>query len=431
MVIEGRLILKVIILTHDKYLFILQIKTFIFTDAYFKDGVMKYNFDEIVDRQDTDCIRIEQCEEIFGTKNVIPLWIADMDFKTPDFIFEAINKRNEHPILGYSLIPKKFNSTFKNWVKKQHNWDIEEEWLGFLSGIVPGLAFAVQIYSEPGDDIIIQTPVYPPFTKVVVNNNRNLISNPIDVVNERFEMNFEDLERKITPKTKMLILCNPHNPGGRMWEIETLKKLADICHKNNIVVISDEIHADMGLWGKKHIPFADVSEKAAEISVTFMAPSKSFNMPGVLTSVFIIPNPALRRKFNAFLMRNELINGNIYAYVATIAAYEKGDEWRKQMLEYIQGNINFLMDFFENNIPQIKPMKPEASFLVWLNCEELGLKHDEIPDFFVKKAGLGLNDGRTFGKGGENCMRLNIACPRSILEKALMQLKNAVDNIAK
>jgi cystathionine beta-lyase len=390
---------------------------------------MKYNFDEIIDRHNTNCVKIEQCEEIFGTKDLIPLWIADMDFKTPDFVFEAIDKRNEHPILGYSLIPEKFNSTFKSWVKKQHNWDIEKEWLGFLSGIVPGLAFSVQIYSNPGDDVIIQTPVYPPFSRVVTNNGRSLVSNPVKVVDGRFEMDFEDLERKITPKTKMLILCNPHNPGGKMWEPETLKKLASICSKNKIVVISDEIHADMGLWGKKHTPFASVSEEAAEISITFMAPSKSFNIPGVLTSVFIISNPVLRRKFNAFLMRNEIMHGSIYAYASTIAAYEKGNEWRKQMIEYIQNNIEFVMTFFESNIPQIKVMKPEASFLIWLNCEGLGLKPEEIPEFFIKKAKLGLNDGRTFGEGGENCMRLNVACPKSILEKALKQLKMALSEL--
>lgn len=389
---------------------------------------MKYNFDEIIDRHNTDCIKIDQCEEVFGTKDVIPLWIADMDFKTPDFVFDAIDKRNKYHILGYSLIPKDFNSTFKNWVKKLHNWDIKEEWLGFLAGIVPGLAFSVQIYSDPGDDIIIQTPVYPPFSRVVTNNKRNLISNPVKTINGHFEMDFEDLERKITSKTRMLILCNPHNPGGRMWEAGTLKKLADICYKNNIVVVSDEIHADMGLWGREHIPFASVSKEAAEISVTFMAPSKSFNMPGVLTSVFIISNPSLKRKFEVFLMRNEIMHGSIYAYASTIAVYEKGDEWRKQMLEYVQKNIEFVIDFFEHNIPQIKVMKPEASFLLWLNCEGLGLRSEEIPEFFVKKAGLGLNDGRTFGEGGENCMRLNVACPKSILEKALNNLKLAIEN---
>lgn len=390
---------------------------------------MKYNFDEVIDRRNTDCIRFELCEKFFGRADVLPLWIADMDFRTPDFIFEAICRRNEHPILGYTVMPQNYFSVIKNWQKQQHQWDIKEEWLGFSAGIVPGLSFCVQVYSNVGDEVIIQPPVYPPFLNVVCKNDRKLIFNPLKEVNGRFEMDFEDLENKITDKTKMLILCNPHNPGGRTWEIENLKKLAEICAKHNIIVVADEIHADMALPGYKHIPFAKSCEIAENISVTFIAPTKAFNMPGLQSSSYVIPNPDIKCKLDTFIDKCELIGGNIFAYMATIAAYEKGNEWRMQMLDYVNENIKFVKDYFEKNIPQIKPMHPEASFLVWLNCEDLGIAPEDLTDFVVHKAGLALNDGRTFGPGGENHLRLNVACPRSVLKIALEKLEKAVKSI--
>jgi cystathionine beta-lyase len=390
---------------------------------------MKYNFDEIIDRRNTGAIKYERCKALYGSDEVLPLWVADMDFRTPDFIFEAIRERCEHPILGYSMPPKEFYPSLIQWIKDHHQWEVKRSWIGFLPGIVPGLSFAVQSLTEPGDEIIVQPPVYYPFFHVVENNKRIVINNPLINTNGKYEMDFEDLEKKITPKTKLFILCNPHNPGGRVWESETLKQLADICTKHNIIVVSDEIHADMVFDGHKHIPFATVSESAAQISLSFMAPSKTFNMPGLISSSYIIPNEELRNRFVDFLEASELTGGNIFAYAATVAAYQKGEEWRKQMLEYVQGNIEFVVDLMKNNIPQIKPMKPEASFLIWLNCEELGMDTDELFEFFAKKAGLGLNKGTTFGLGGENHLRLNVACSRSILEKAMEQLSVAVKSL--
>jgi cystathionine beta-lyase len=389
---------------------------------------MKYNFDEIIDRRNTGSVKIERCKALYGTDNVLPLWVADMDFRTPDFIFEAIRERCEHPILGYSMPSKEFYPSLINWINNHHQWEVKRQWVGFLPGIVPGLAFAVQSLTNPGDEVIVQPPVYYPFFHVVNNNNRIVINNPLKTVNGKFEMDFENLERNITSKTKLFILCNPHNPGGKVWDFDTLKQLADICAKHHIIVVSDEIHADMVFEGYKHIPFATVSEQAAQISITFMAPSKTFNMPGLISSSYIIPNEVLRERFSDFLEASELSGGNIFAYAATVAAYEKGDEWRKQMLEYVQGNIKFVVDFLKTNIPQIKPMIPEASFLVWLNCKELGMETDELFDFFVQKAGLGLNKGTIFGQGGEYHLRLNVATPKSILEKAMKQLQLAVNS---
>jgi cystathionine beta-lyase len=308
-----------------------------------------------------------------------------------------------------------------------HQWEVKRPWISFLPGIVPGLSFAVQSLTLPGDEVIVQPPVYYPFFHVVSNNKRVVINNPLKNINGKYEMDFMDMESKITSKTKMFILCNPHNPGGRVWSKETLIQLADICTKNNIIVVSDEIHADMVFEGHKHIPFATVSDNAAQKSLTFMAPSKTFNMPGLISSSYIIPNEELRNRFVDFLEASELTGGNIFAYAATVAAYNKGDEWRKQMLGYVSDNIDYVVDFLKTNIAQIKPMIPEASFLIWLNCEELDMETDELFDFFAKKAGLGLNKGTTFGQGGEYHLRLNVACSRLILKKAMEQLSAAVN----
>ena len=388
---------------------------------------MTYNFDEIIDRRNTGAVKVDRCKALYGSEDVLPLWVADMDFRTPDFIFEAIRERCEHPILGYSMPPKEFYPSLISWINEHHNWQVKRQWIGFLPGIVPGLSFAVQSLTKEGDEIIVQPPVYYPFFHVVQNNRRVLVNNPLKTINGKFKMDFEDLESKITSNTKLFILCNPHNPGGRVWSAETLKQLAEICSRHNIVVVSDEIHADMVLKGHKHIPFATVSEDAAQISLTFMAPSKTFNMPGLISSSYIIPNPELHKRFVDFMEASELTGGNIFAYAASVAAYEKGEEWRKQMLTYVQGNIDFIVDFLKTNIPQIKPMIPEASFLIWLDCKELGMETDELFDFFAQKAGLGLNKGTTFGQGGEYHLRLNVASSRLILKKAMKQLSKAVN----
>jgi len=388
---------------------------------------MTYNFDEIIDRRNTGAVKVDRCKALYGSEDVLPLWVADMDFRTPDFIFEAIRERCEHPILGYSMPPKEFYPSLISWINEHHNWQVKRQWIGFLPGIVPGLSFAVQSLTKEGDEIIVQPPVYYPFFHVVQNNRRVLVNNPLKTINGKFEMDFEDLESKITSNTKLFILCNPHNPGGRVWSAETLKQLAEICSRHNIVVVSDEIHADMVLKGHKHIPFATVSEDAAQISLTFMATSKTFNMPGLISSSYIIPNPELHKRFVDFMEASELTGGNIFAYAASVAAYEKGEEWRKQMLTYVQGNIDFIVDFLKTNIPQIKPMIPEASFLIWLDCKELGMETDELFDFFAQKAGLGLNKGTTFGQGGEYHLRLNVASSRLILKKAMKQLSKAVN----
>ncbi|MFV0472498.1 MAG: MalY/PatB family protein [Paludibacteraceae bacterium] len=390
---------------------------------------MKYDFDEIIDRRNTGAVKIEMCEKVFGTPDVTPLWVADMDFRTPDFIIDAITDRCNHPIFGYSTPCEDYFESIIRWIDHHHQWKIEREWLGFLPGIVPGLAFAVNAFTQPNDEVIVQPPVYPPFTNVPAKNNRKVVYNPLKEINGRFEMDFEDLERKITGRTRLFILCNPHNPGGKIWDAETMKRLAGICYKHGILVVSDEIHSDMALPGEKHVPFATVSELAEQNSITYMAPSKTFNMAGLISSSYIIPNKEIRKKFGDFLENSELANGNIFAYIAAKAAYQKGEEWLKQMTEYLQGNLDYIVEFLHKNIPQIKPMIPQASFLVWLDCSGIDMNTNELQNFMVHKAGLGLNKGTTFGPGGELHLRLNIGCPRRILVESMEKLKKAVENL--
>jgi len=387
---------------------------------------MNYNFDEIIDRRNTNAVKLERCKALFGTEDVLPLWVADMDFRTPDFVLEAIQQRLEHPILGYTMPPRNFFDLFIAWIKEHHQWELSKNQVGFVPGIVPALAFAVQCFTSPGDEVIVQPPVYYPFFNVIQNNDRKLVYNQLKESNGKFEMDFEDLEQKITPGTKMLILCNPHNPGGRAWSLDTLKRLDELCAKHKILVISDEIHADMILPGNKHVPFATVSETAAVNSVTFMAPSKVFNMPGIISSFYIIPNQEHKNKFAGYLEALEVNAGNIFAYHTTVACYEKGEDWRIAMLDYVQGNIDYVVNYLKEHLPQIKPMIPDASFLLWLDCEQLGMESDELHQFFVQKAGLGLNKGTIFGPGGEYHLRMNVACPRKVLEQAMTQLKNAL-----
>ena len=385
-----------------------------------------YNFDEIIDRKNTDAIKVERCKALFGTENVLPLWVADMDFRTPDFVLKAIKKRIEHPVLGYTGQPKNLIPLFVKWVYDHHGWEIPESWAGFVPGIVPALAFAVQSLTQAGDEIIVQPPVYYPFFNVIKNNGRNLVYNQLIEKDGSFWFDFEDFEKKITPETKLFILCNPHNPGGRVWTKEELQKIAAICEKNLVTVVSDEIHADMVLPGKTaHTPFASVSEWAAENTVTFMAPSKVFNMPGLISSSYIIKNKDLRTKFVDFLEASEMNAGNIFSYVATVACYEKGEDWRWAMLKYVNQNINFIDEYLKANIPQIKAIVPDASFLVWLDGSATGMNTDELFRFFVDKAGLGLNKGTIFGPGGENHLRMNVACSRKVLEQAMEQLRTA------
>ena len=388
----------------------------------------KYNFDQIIDRSETNALKVEVLEERFGNKNLIPLWVADMDFLSPPAISEAIIERTKHGVFGYTCPSEDYYNSIKNWVYKHHDWKIEKNWISFIPGIVKGIAFVIDCFLAKEDSVIIQPPVYHPFKIIPTLHERNVVTNPLILEAGQYKMDLIDLKEKIDTSTRLLILCNPHNPAGRVWTKDELIKLAEICFDNNILVISDEIHSDLALNNYKHVPFASVSEKAALNSITFMAPSKTFNIAGIVSSYSIIPNEKIRSKFHDYLKRSELEEGHIFAYLAAQTAYEKCDDWLSELKEYIFENIEFVNKYLQKNIPQIKAIIPEASFLIWLDCRDLKLNQTDLVFLFVNDAKLALNDGSMFGREGTGFMRMNIGSPRSIIEQALNNLKKAIEN---
>ena len=389
-----------------------------------------YDFDKIIERRGTGAVKTDALKKVYGKEDLIPLWVADMEFETPDFIIEAIRKRLDHPVFGYTVMPEGYWETVKTWIEDHHGWKTETEWMTFIPGIVKGIGMVINALLEKEDKVIIQPPVYHPFRLIPQKNGREVVFNPLkELPDGSYEMDFENLEAVCDPKCKLLILSNPHNPAGIVWSRETLIKLADFCHSHGITVISDEIHCDMALFGNRHIPFASVSEKAAECSITFGAPSKTFNIAGIVSSYAIVPDEELREKFFKWLEASEMSAAHIFAPIATMAAFKHGENWRQQMLRYLECNIRFVEEYCLKNIPQIRPLRPQASFLVWLDCRKLGLSHEELTDLFVNKAGLALNDGEMFNPGGEGFMRLNIGTPRDILKEAMDKLLDAVTTI--
>lgn len=388
---------------------------------------MEYNFDKITERRGSGALKYDALQERYGDPDLLPLWVADMDFETPDFIVEALQKRLDHHIYGYNVVPDEYWLSIMRWVEAHHGWRIKREWLRYIPGIVKGIGMAINVFVEKDEKVIIQPPVYHPFRLTPEGNGREVVYNPLkENADGSYSMDFDNLEAVADGKCRLLILSNPHNPAGIVWDRETLTRLASFCHSHGILVVSDEIHCDMTLWDNRHIPFASVSKEAAECSITFGAPSKTFNIAGIVSSYAIVPNEAIRERFFKWLSANELDDPTFFATAATVAAFEHGEEWRKQMLRYVEGNIGFLVDYCSRNIPPIRPLRPQASFLVWLDCRALHMSQEELADLFVKKARLALNSGDMFGKEGTGFMRLNVGCPRATLAKALEQLRAAL-----
>lgn len=387
----------------------------------------KYNFDEVIDRRGTNAYKTDAMKMKIGREGLIPLWVADMDFKAPPPIIEAFRKRIDHGIFGYTIPSKNYYDAIINWLSSQHGWSVSREELSYIPGIVKGIGLAIDHFTNEGDKIIIQPPVYHPFRLVPQAQNRTVVENPLLFDGENYTMDLGGLKKIVSEQQcKILILCNPHNPVGIAWSREVLQEVAEICAAHNVLVISDEIHAEILHNGYKHTPFATVSEKAAQHSITFMAPSKTFNLAGIVCSYAVIKNHDLRKSYYNYLKRAELDQGTLFSYLATEVAYTLCDDWRKEMTAYVCGNIQFVAGYLEKNIPQIKALIPQASFLVWLDCSGLQLDHKALVSLFRDQAGLALNDGATFGTQGAGFMRLNVGCPRSTLEKALRQLKEAV-----
>lgn len=394
---------------------------------------MIYDFDKQVNRNNTHSLKWDGPEKRLGKKGLLPLWVADMDWETPSFIKDAIHKQiDETPVLGYTLDPDEWWPTTIQWIKDHHQWDVKREWITYIPGIVKGIGMVITLFLKDDEKVIVQPPIYHPFFLTPQGNEREVVWNPLIPVYDEdghlktYKMDFENLEQVCDEKCRLLILANPHNPCGIVWDRETLQKLAHFAKEHNLIVISDEIHCDMALYGNKHIPFATVSKEAEEVSITFSAPSKTFNIAGVVSSWTVIINEERRKKFFKWLEANELNEATMFSPIATIAAFKNGEPWRKEMINYLEGNIDFLINYCKENIPEIYPVRPEASYLVWLDCRGLGISHEELIELFEKKAGIFLNEGSMFGKEGRGFMRLNVGCPRETLRQALEKLKKAI-----
>lgn len=387
---------------------------------------MQYDFDQIIDRRGTDALKIDAVPTIWGRDDLLPLWVADMDFATPPFIIDALRRRLDHEVIGYTVRTPQWASSIVAWQQSRYGWEIQPEWLNFVPGIVPGIAFVISCFTEPGDTILIQPPVYHPYIHVPQNLGRTLRRNRLDLLNGQYQIDFERFERDVRG-CKLFLLCHPHNPGGRVWTEEELCRMAEICHREGVIVVSDEIHADLTLPPFRHVPFAKVSAEAAECSVTLMSPSKAFNMAGLTSSYSIICNEALRERFHRHLEHSELNLGHAFAFISVAAAYSHGTEWLDEMLTYVQGNIDYMEHYLETSLPQVGMIRPQASYLVFLDFRKLGLSQAELNALIVDKAHLALNDGAMFE--GEGFMRLNAASPRSVIEEAMHRLEAAVSSL--
>ncbi len=390
----------------------------------------KYDFDQEIDRCASGALKCDALQLLFGDANLTPLWVADTDFAVCPEISNALKQRVEHPIYGYASTPESYWQSIINWLKHRHQFDVAREELTFVPGVVRGIAYAINYFSQPGDKILIQQPVYHPFKKVIEGNGRVVVNNPLRLVDGGYEMDLDQMRQVVeTERPKMMILCNPHNPVGIQWDADVMRQVAKICRENGVVVVSDEIHGDLMLYGKPHIPFVSVSDDARAITITLGAPSKTFNIPGLVSSWIVVKDEKLREEFYHWLEVNEFSSPTLFATIGAEVAYTHGEEWLNEMLAYVEGSIDIIEDFLEKNISQIKIFRPQASFLLWLDCRELQLTQPQLVDLFVKKAHLALNDGTMFGEEGAGFMRLNIGSPRKVILEALQSLADAVKTL--
>ncbi|GET30582.1 MalY/PatB family protein [Prolixibacter sp. SD074] len=387
---------------------------------------MAYNFDEVIERSGTNCVKYDRLEQYCGNADALPMWVADTDFRVPDFIMSAIRERAEHEVLAYSFRPESYHQSIVDWMKKRHGWDIEREWISFSPGVVPAITILIMALTEPDDKVIVQPPVYFPFFTCVKGSGRKMVENPLKLENGRYYFDFEDLKAKIDDKTKMLLLSSPHNPGGMVWTKEELTELGSICKEKGVIIVSDEIHSDLVYPGHKHVPLPSISEELAEITVVCMAPNKTFNIAGLSSAFLVIPQKKMRVRYERLLNVLHVQGGNIFGTVATEAGYAHGEEWLGELLEYLQGNLNYLNEFMARHLPKIKVMQPESTFLVWLDFRDYGLNEKEMKEVLVNKAGVAMNVGSTFGTGGEGYFRMNIGCPRSTLQEGLERIEKAL-----
>ena len=390
---------------------------------------MKYNFDEVIDRKNTDSMKwsASYLERHFGSADCVPLWVADMDFRTAQPVIDAVTERAGHGIYGYALAGDEFYEAVIKWQKRRNGWEVKKEWIVFSPGVVPALWHIVRTFCSPGEKVILQSPVYYPFYKVIEDNGCQVINNRLINNGGRYEMNFEELERQAEDSSvKMMILCSPHNPVGRVWTKEELRRVSEICFANDVLLVSDEIHSDLVFRPNVHTPAASLSEELMMNTITCMAPSKTFNLAGVQVSDVIVPDRRLRRRL-AGSLKSAGVMPNVFGLAAQTAAYNEGEEWLEQLLEYLAGNLDFMENFITSELPEVKFRRPEGTYLAWLDFSGYGFTTEELQNRMKNKAGVALDDGYIFGDGGEPCQRINFSCPRSVLIKAMERLRKGVE----
>lgn len=387
---------------------------------------MQYNFDAVVDRSNNHSAKYDERQKKFGTEDVIPLWIADMDFKTAQPIIDALSARAQEGIWGYTSRPDSYFAAIRDWQKRRNNWDIDQSLMSFSLGVVQSISAMVKLFTPEGGGVLIQTPVYSEFYDMTEAWNRQVLENKFVEQDGKWSMDWADFEEKLT-QADLFLLCNPHNPLGIVWTPEELRRMAELCMKHHVVLFSDEIHSDLLFHGKRHTPMAALSPEIAAYVVTGISGTKTFNLAGLQASTVIFPNAHMKQVFDRFWQRMDIHRNNAFSLTAMEAAFTGGEEWLEQLLTYISGNFDFIASYCAAHIPQIKPNIPDATYLVWLDCRALGMDDEALRDFMIHKARLGLNEGNTFGRSLSGYMRLNAACPRSVLEQALGQLKAAVE----
>lgn len=390
---------------------------------------MKFDFDSLIDRNGTHSVKWDHFDMKGEVEGMIPMSIADMDFKAPGFITEALARRVEHGVFGYTVVPGSYYEALEKWFEKRFGWVVKREWIRFSPGVIPALNFCVQAFSDPGDKVVIQPPVYHPFRAAISNNGRVVVNNPLKCEGGRYRMDLEGLKGLLDSRTKMMILASPHNPVGRVWAKDELKALVDICAENNILIVSDEIHADLVMPGYRHIPTASVSEEAAKITITCTSPSKTFNVAELHVANIIIPERSLFERFDLALSRAGLTRPNILGMCGAEAAYAHGAEWVEELVPYLHENYLTMKDFFTKNLPVVKSAEMEGTYLGWLDFNGFGLADSKIEEILLTKAAVAMTPGRIFGPGGEGFYRMNLACPRAVVEEALRRIGAAFRGI--
>ncbi|MFD0051352.1 MalY/PatB family protein [Actinomycetes bacterium NPDC127524] len=388
---------------------------------------MEYNtFENMIERRNTGSVKWDRTEILFGAKDLLPMWVADMDFPSPPEVQEALISRIKHPVFGYTAPSESIYTSIINWMEKRHSWTIQKEWITFSPGIVAAIGTAINALTEPGDKVMIQSPVYTPFFDMIKNNNRTVVNNQLSLIEDHYEINFEDFEQKLKSGVKMVLLCSPHNPGGRIWRRTELQKIGELCLKYQALVVSDEIHGDLSHSGLNHLPLASIDSGFTENVITLMAPSKTFNIAGLQSSLIICSDTLIQNRLNEYQHKNGFHGLNLFALTATEAAYLHGEAWLNSLLTYLQENIRIAEEFIKSELPQLRCIHPEASYLLWIDCRKLGLSGKSIQERLISKGKIALEPGEKYGPGGEGFVRMNIGCPRSTLLDGLSRLKTAL-----